>query len=80
MSDARNCEIILQQTAERIAASHRICKDSYHNDVQITQHVVMSRKAIARSAELLAHVNRRLDQKPVRVVHPRGRSSANRSW
>jgi hypothetical protein len=61
MSDARKCKIILQQTAKRITASHQMCKDSYHNDMQITQHVVTSRKAIARSAELLAHVNRRLD-------------------
>ncbi len=60
MPDSRDCKIILQQTAERIAASMKMCDDSRTCEIQATQYVVVSRKAIAHSMGLLAHANRRL--------------------
>ena len=61
MPDPRDCQVILQRTAERVAVSREMCDASCRDDLQITRHIAVSREAVGYSRELLAQVKRRLE-------------------
>lgn len=53
-------KIVLQHTAERIAATIKICDASDKGEIYFTHHIITSRQAVAQSKALLARINRRL--------------------
>lgn len=53
-------KIILQHTAERIAATTRMCDASDQGEIYVTHHIITSRQAVAHSKALLVRANRQL--------------------